>query len=135
MHQLFSSFILKITQIIVFNLLIKVLNLHLIFLFTVKLFFSRENMNVVEMKTSSLILCSVIWFPDCPDDGDAITDYPRTENTQPASTCTNLSEPRVHCSVMVSARLPGKVWETSNAELRKELLILKFDIRDRGLNV
>lgn len=37
-------------------------------------------MNVVEMKTSSLILYSVIWFTDCPDDGDAITDYTRTEN-------------------------------------------------------
>ena len=66
-------------------------------------------MNVVEMKTSSLILCSVIWFPDCPDDGDAITDYPRTENTQPASTCTNLS--RAPCPLFRDGLCPA-AWES-----------------------
>ena len=87
-------------------------------------------MNVVEMKTSSPILFSVIWFPDCPDDGDAITDYTRTENsenTQPASTCSNLS--RVHSSVIVPPpRLlaTGKVWETKLSTLLVRKLCLNW---------
>ena len=72
-------------------------------------------MNVVEMKTSSLILFSVIWLPDCPDARDAITDYTRTENTQPACTCSKLYS--ALCPVFrdgpssAAGHCTGKVWE------------------------
>ena len=62
-------------------------------------------MNVVETKTSSLILSSVIWLPDCPDAGDAITDYTRTENTQPASTGC----PRKNVPMFKTAITPSKM--------------------------
>ena len=88
-------------------------------------------MNMVEIKTSFLLLFHVIWLPDCPDDGDAIKDYTRTENWEHRTSIylhqlvpcplfrDGLSPPRLLAT--------GKVWETILSTLLVRKLCLNWE--------